>query len=134
MAAVNHVEEHRQLYWQLHPNNNISSGTDRRNSHIEIFYIYCRSDALLEQDTSTQRCMCVFLLNLFSGYDVNECGFAGQKTAVAQSSRLLSVNIQGKMWSLRVLRGPDTASYSAVQGRANVVYRNVKNFQTEISD
>lgn len=29
--------------------------------------------------------MRVFLLNLYSGYDVNECGFAGQKAAVGAS-------------------------------------------------
>lgn len=73
--------------------------------------------------------MCVFLLNLYSGYDVNECGFAGQKAAVVKSSQLLSGNIQGKMWSLHIIQRPDTASHSAVQGRANVLYRNVKYFQ-----
>ena len=29
------------MYWQIHPNNNISTGSDRRNSHILIFYLYC---------------------------------------------------------------------------------------------
>lgn len=78
--------------------------------------------------------MCVFLLNLYPRYDVNECGFAGQKAAVIKSSQLLSGNIQRKMWSLHILQRPDTASYSAVQGWANVLYKNVKNVQIEISD
>lgn len=78
--------------------------------------------------------MRVFLLNLYSGYDVNECGFAGQKAAVVKSSQLLSGSIRGKMWSLHKLQRADTASYSAAQGRANVLYRNAKNFQIQISD
>jgi len=69
-------------------------------------------EAELEQDSSVQQHMRGFPLNLCSGHQVKECGFAGQKTAVVQSSQHLTVDLQGTMWSLHMLRRPDTALYS----------------------
>lgn len=79
---------------------------------IVIFYRYCEPDAKLEQNPRAQQCVCGFPLNLFSRYQVKECGFAGQEAAVVPSASTSAWTVRGLYGAYTYFRDQPSITFS----------------------